>query len=244
MSGRIMPAVPTRSGPRSPTFFIHLYYRLANSWRGGGRPQVSPSGIVDAFEAPHRAIGPYERSAQPRAQLHRTLPLHHSPDGRAPWAPSAVQAAIARNSPKKASPEETSKMADGQLARAVPVSRGTSPGELPRALYALRTVPTRKGPSVQNPRAGKGVKNYKSIHRRLSSDSFHCSAPRPPPARPRWRRCLPEPRACAPPAEHVRSREAERWSQDGHGGSRAPTARIVAFLTSVWRRFCRSVCVE
>ena len=158
MSGRIIPAVPTRSGPRSPTFFIHLHYRLANSWRGGGRPQVSPSGIVDAFEAPHRAIGPYERSAQPRAQLHRTLPLHHSPDGRAPWAPSAVQAAIARNSPKKAFPEETSKMADGQLGRAVPVSRGTSPGELPRALYALRTVPTRKGPSVQNPRAGKGVK--------------------------------------------------------------------------------------
>ena len=154
MSGRIIPAVPTRSGPRSPTFFIHLYYRLANSWRGGGRRQVSPSGIVDAFEGPHRAIGPYERSAQPRAHLHRTLPLHHSPDGRAPWAPSAVQAAIARNSPKKAFPEETSKMADGQLARAVPVSRGTSPGELPRALYALRTAPTRKGPSVQNPRAG------------------------------------------------------------------------------------------
>ena len=119
MSGRIIPAVPTRSGPRSPTFFIHLYYRLANSWRGGGRRQVSPSGIVDAFEGPHRAIGPYERSAQPRAHLHRTLPLHHSPDGRAPWAPSAVQAAIARNSPKKAFPEETSKMADGQLARAV-----------------------------------------------------------------------------------------------------------------------------
>ena len=157
MSGRIIPAVPTRSGPRSPTFFIHLYYRLANSWRGGGRHQVSPSGIVDAFEGPHRAIGPYERSAQPRAHLHRTLPLHHSPDGRAPWAPSAVQAAIARNSPKKAFPEETSKMADGQLARAVPVSRGTSPGELPRAPHALRTVPTRKGPSVQNPRAGKGV---------------------------------------------------------------------------------------
>ena len=78
----------------------------------------------------------------------------HSPDGRAPWAPSAVQAAIAQNSPKKAFPEETSKMADGQLGRAVPVSRGTSPGELPRALYALRTVPTRKGPSVQNPRRG------------------------------------------------------------------------------------------
>ena len=120
MSGRIIPAVPTRSGPRSPTFFIHLHYRLANSWRGGGRPQVSPSGIVDAFEAPHRAIGPYERSAQPRAQLHRTLPLHHSPDGRAPWAPSAVQAAIARNSPKKAFPEETSKMADGQLGQCSP----------------------------------------------------------------------------------------------------------------------------
>ena len=157
MSGRIIPAVPTRSGPRSPTFFIHLYYRLANSWRGGGRRQVSPSGIVDAFEAPHRAIGPYERSAQPRAQLHRTLPLHHSPDGRAPWAPSAV-GSPGRHRPelpkKKAFPEETSKMADGQLGRAVPVSRGTSPGELPRALYALRTAPTRKGPSVQNPRAG------------------------------------------------------------------------------------------
>ena len=53
-------------------------------------------------------------------------------------------------------------MADGQLGRAVPVSRGTSPGELPRALYALRTAPTRKGPSVQNPRRGKGVKELYS----------------------------------------------------------------------------------
>ena len=174
MSGRIIPAVPTRSGPRSPTFFIHLHYRLANSWRGGGRRQVSPSGIVDAFEAPHRAIGPYERSAQPRAHLHRTLPLHHSPDGRAPWAPSAVQAAIAQNSPKKAFPEETSKMADGQLGRAVPVSRGTSPGELPRAPHALRTVPTRKGPSVQNPRRGKGVKSRPGAPCRHLTDHRAC----------------------------------------------------------------------
>ena len=143
MSASVMVVVLTRSGPRSPTFFIHLYYRLANSSSGGGRRQVSPSGIVDAFEGPHRAIGPYERSAQPRAHLHRTLPLHHSPDGRAPEAPSAVQAAIARNSPKKAFPEETSKMADGQLARAKPGHHRTSPGEPPRPRHALRTVPTR-----------------------------------------------------------------------------------------------------
>ena len=116
MCVRIVPAVPTRSGPRSPTFVIHLYYRLANSSSGGGGPQVSPTGIVDAFEGPHRAIRPYERRAQPRAQRQRTLPLHHSPDGRAPWAPSAVQASIARNSPKKAEPEETSKMANGPVS--------------------------------------------------------------------------------------------------------------------------------
>lgn len=48
-------------------------------------------------------------------------------------------------------------LAGGQLGRAVPGSRGTSPGEPAGAVGALRKAPPRSGPSDANPRGGKGV---------------------------------------------------------------------------------------
>ena len=46
------------------------------------RVRLSPTGIGDASEAPHRAITLPTRSAEPRAQRERTLPVCCSPDGR------------------------------------------------------------------------------------------------------------------------------------------------------------------
>lgn len=48
-------------------------------------------------------------------------------------------------------------LAGGQLGRAVPGSRGTSPGEPAGAVGALRKAPPRSGPSDANPRRGKRV---------------------------------------------------------------------------------------
>lgn len=52
-------------------------------------------------------------------------------------------------------------LAGGQLGRAVPGSRGTSPGEPAGAVGALRKAPPRSGPSDANPRRGKGVKGQR-----------------------------------------------------------------------------------
>ena len=46
------------------------------------RVRLSPTGIGDASEAPHRAITLPTRSAEPRAQRERTLPICYSPAGR------------------------------------------------------------------------------------------------------------------------------------------------------------------
>ena len=61
----------------------------------------------------------------------------------------------------------------GQLGRAVPGSRGTSPGEPAGAVGALRKAPPRSGPSDANPRRGKGVKDFDL----LRLQNFSPSAP-------------------------------------------------------------------
>ena len=109
---------------------------------------------------------PPERSSQPRDQRHRALSLWHTPDGCARRAPSGVQAAMAEESPKTLESAKTVSMANGQLTRAVPGSRRTSPEEPARAGYALRTARTRSGPSDAKPRRGKRV-NPGSEHRKL-----------------------------------------------------------------------------
>ena len=105
-------------------------------------------------------MGPPERSAQPRAQRHRPLSLCHLPDGCAQGATSRVSAAIAENSPKTSESAKTYFLGGGQLVRAVPGSRRTSPDELLPAVYALRKAPTRSGALDSISRRGKGVKHY------------------------------------------------------------------------------------
>jgi hypothetical protein len=61
----------------------------------------------------------------------------HRNDGCARGAPSRVQAAIGQNSTKTAIPQFIFYLAGGQLGRAVPGSRGTSPGEPSGAVGAL-----------------------------------------------------------------------------------------------------------
>ena len=65
---------------------------------------------------------------------------------------------MAEESPKTLESAKTVSMANGQLTRAVPGSRRTSPEEPARAVYALRKAPTRSGPSDAKPRGGKRVK--------------------------------------------------------------------------------------
>ena len=107
------------------------------------RVRLSPTGIGDASEAPHRAITLPTRSAEPRARRERTLPVCHSPAGRTQRPLPTGRAAMAENSVKQAESAETYKMADELLARAKPGHHRTSPGDPPRPRHAVRTVPTR-----------------------------------------------------------------------------------------------------
>ena len=159
MSASVILIVLTRSGPRSRTFFHTANSSSRTPAEAGGRPPPRPSGFVYTFEGPHRPMTPPERSSQPRDQRHRALSLWHPPDGCARRAPSGVQAAMAEESPKTLESAKTVSMANGQLTRAVPGSRRTSPEEPARAVYALRKAPTRSGPSDAKPRGGKRV-NY------------------------------------------------------------------------------------
>ena len=157
MSASVILIVLTRSGPRSRTFFHTANSSSRTPAEAGGRPPPRPSGFVYTFEGPHRPMTPPERSSQPRDQRHRALSLWHPPDGCARRAPSGVQAAMAEESPKTLESAKTVSMANGQLTRAVPGSRRTSPEEPARAVYALRKAPTRSGPSDAKPRGGKRV---------------------------------------------------------------------------------------
>ena len=107
------------------------------------RVRLSPTGIGDASEAPHRAITLPTRSAEPRARRERTLPVCHSPAGRTQRPLPTGRAAMAENSVKQAESAETYKMADELLARAKPGHHRTSPGDPARPRSAVRTAPTR-----------------------------------------------------------------------------------------------------
>ena len=169
MSAAVILIVLTRSGPRSRTFFHTANSSSRTPAEAGGRPPPRPSGFVYTFEGPHRPMTPPERSSQPRDQRHRALSLWHPPDGCARRAPSGVQAAMAEESPKTLESAKTVSMANGQLTRAVPGSRRTSPEEPARAVYALRKAPTRSGPSDAKPRRGKRVKAYGLRHATLTA---------------------------------------------------------------------------
>ena len=136
------PAV-LRGSPRSPTFHVFLHIAHRGPRHVLRRVRLSPTGIGDASEAPHRAITLPTRSAEPRAQRERTLPVCHSPDGRTQRPLPTGRAAMAENSVKQAESAETYKMADELLARAKPGHHRTSPGDPPRPRHAVRTVPTR-----------------------------------------------------------------------------------------------------
>ena len=149
-------AIPAPSAPRSPTFHMCLNYVTGRPREVLRRVRLSPTGIGDASEAPHRAITLPTRSAEPRARRERTLPFCHSPAGRTQRPLPTGRAAMAENSVKQAESAETYKMGDELLARAK--SRGTierrratppAPPRRPDGPDALRTghgkSPAREG---------------------------------------------------------------------------------------------------
>ena len=143
MTTRTTATTPTPSDPQRTTFVIHLDYVLGAWSRCSTDASPRSLSVGDASDGPDPGHGPYRRSAQPRARRHRTKPIAHLPAGRPPAPPWSTAHAMAENSEKKAESAETYKMAGVQLAGAQPESRGTSPGDPPRARYGRRTVPTR-----------------------------------------------------------------------------------------------------
>ena len=125
------------------------------------RPPLGPcetSGRRSHPEALGRGIRPCPTTHLPERQPEMTKSSHTLPAGHAMVCSGTRERAIARNVVSTWSDVESQNMADGQLARAVPGSHRTSPGDPARALRARWTVRARTSARTRAPGKGKGLR--------------------------------------------------------------------------------------